>query len=235
MTASGRGRTRGGWVPVLLLLVALGALVLAAPAAAQNRQEAEINQSCGSGSDSNGEDSGGDSSSSDGGNGGDCRNQDRVVQQSAGGDVSRSINQSQTFGDDDRVRANDDDENENEDEFEAEEEEEDDVSASSEDFDCEDFSSQSDAQAVLDEDSGDPFDLDSDGDDRACEDEFGQSVRGAPEGGVETGGGGTLTPQLSRSEERPGGAAEIGRYAGPPLALALIVAGLLGLRRGRST
>ena len=231
MSASGHGRARWAWMPVLLLMAALAALALAAPAAAQDGQDADISQSCragdGDGSDSNG-------SSSD--DSGDCGNQRRVVQQSAGGDVSRSINQSQTFGDDDSVRTSEgerdrDRDDEEADDFEAQD---DGASAASDDFDCEDFSSQSDAQAVLNEDSSDPFNLDADGDDRACEDEFGEAVRGAPEGGVETGGGGTLTPRLARDEDEPSAAVEAARIAGP-VALALIVAGLLGLRRERTT
>jgi len=181
MSASERGRARGGWMPVLLLMAALGALLLAAPAAAQDGQEADISQSCNAGdADGNGS---GDSGSGDSG---DCGNQRRVVQQNAGGDVFRSINQTQTFGDGDSVRTSDDDEEDRDrDDEEAEdfEAQDDGASAASDDFDCEDFSSQADAQAVLDEDSSDPFNLDGDGDDRACEEEFGQAVRGAPEGG----------------------------------------------------
>ena len=55
-------------------------------------------------------------------------------------------------------------------------------------------------------------------------------MNGAPEGGVETGGGGTL----ARAETAPGALSQAARIAGTPLALALLAAGLLGLRRGRS-
>lgn len=70
-----------------------------------------------------------------------------------------------------------------------------------EEFDCEDFQFQEDAQAVLDQDPSDPHNLDSDDDGVACEslpsrggggggggdDDSG----GAPVGGVDTGAGGT--------------------------------------------
>lgn len=211
---------------MLLALVALGALVLAAPAAAGSGQEASISQGCNAGGSDF--DDGSNGSGDDSGSSSSCSNQNRVVQQSAGGDVSRSINQSQSFGDDDgdddRVRVRSD---RDEEDFDDEE----DVAVSEEDFTCGDFSSQADAQAVLDENSDDPFDLDDDGDGRACEGEFTQAVSGAPEGGVETGGGGTLAGGTSEPSALAGAA----RTIGPPLALALVAAGLIGLRRGRTT
>src|SRR5829696_5631398 len=78
------------------------------------------------------------------------------------------------------------------------------------------------------EDLSDPNNLDSDGDGEACEDTFTEvrEVRSVPDGGVETGGGGTLP-------SGGGTTADVAKVAGPPLALALIVGGLLGLRRGR--
>jgi hypothetical protein len=59
---------------------------------------------------------------------------------------------------------------------------------STEDKDCVDFTFQEDAQAVLDEDPSDPFQLDEDGDGIACED---LPSNADPAGGVATGGGGT--------------------------------------------
>ncbi|MBA3371716.1 MAG: hypothetical protein H0T96_09750 [Thermoleophilaceae bacterium] len=207
-------------------MVALGALVLAAPAAAGKRQEASISQSCNGGDsdgDSDGDSSSSSSSSSDSGS---CRSQRRVVQQSGGGSNSRSINQSQSFGDDDRGRVRRDRDRDRDD-FKVEQS----ASVSEEDFSCGDFSSQAAAQVVLEENSDDPFGLDDDNDGRACEEEFTQAVSGAPEGGVETGGGGTLA---RAADGRSGDLAQVAKLAGPPLALALLVAGLLGLRRGRT-
>lgn len=227
MYGSENDRARAPWWS-LLLVVALSALVLAAPATAGNRQEANVSQSCNAG-DSNDDsgDSGGSSSSS---GSGDCGNQRRVVQQSAGGSVSRSINQSQSFGggggdggDDDRVRVQSD---RDEDDFQTQES----ASVSATSSDCGDFSDQADAQEALDEGSGDSSELDADDDGRACEEEFTQAVSGAPEGGVETGGGGTLARAGGDSDA----VAQVAKIAGPPLALALLVGGLLGLRRGRT-
>ena len=64
-------------------------------------------------------------------------------------------------------------------------------SSGTDDRDCTDFSSQSDAQAALDADSKDPDNLDADDDGIACEDRFGspdQQVQVLPSGGVDTGG-----------------------------------------------
>lgn len=244
MDAKRRGGARASWWSTLLALVALGLLVLAVPAAAQDDdgQEANISQSCNAGSDGGDSGDGSDGSSgSDGSDGGSCSNQRRVVQQSAGGDTSRSINQRQSVGGNDegddgenRVRARrdrDEDRARSQDDSDSEETPAS-AEVSSDELDCSDFESQSDAQDVLDEDSSDPNGLDGDDDDRACEDEFSQAVSGAPEGGVETGGGGTL----ARAETDAGSSAlaDVARVAGPPLALALIVAGFLGLRRGRT-
>jgi hypothetical protein len=63
--------------------------------------------------------------------------------------------------------------------------------SSSDDRDCDDFSSQSDAQSALDADSNDPDKLDADDDGIACEERFGtpdQQVQVVPTGGVDTGG-----------------------------------------------
>jgi hypothetical protein len=148
------------------------------------------------------------------------------VQQSGGGSNSVSINQSQSFGDDDRGRVRRDRDRDRDD-FKVEQS----ASVSEQDFSCGDFSSQAAAQVVLEENSDDPFGLDDDNDGRACEEEFTQAVSGAPEGGVETGGGGTLA---RAADGRSGDLAQVAKLAGPPLALALLVAGLLGLRRGRT-
>lgn len=214
MNGRANDRARPAWWS-LLVLVAVGALALAAPASAGKSQEANVSQSCNAGDS--------DDSSSSGS--GDCGNQRRVVQQSAGGSVSRSINQSQSFGgDDDPVRVKSDPgEDDVEDDFKTEES----SSVSSQSTECEDFSTQGDAQAALEDGSADSSGLDADDDGRACEEEFTQEVSGAPEGGVETGGGGTLP------HPGEGFAAQVARLAGPPLALALLVGGLLGLRRGR--
>jgi hypothetical protein len=223
---SAQGRTRATWW-TLLLLVALGALVLAAPASAGERQSADISQSCNAGDSGSDSDGGSGSSNDDSDSGGNCSNQDRVVQQSGGGDVSRSINQRQSFGDDDRGRSRRDNDDRGQDEEDFETSEDTSVETTSE---CGDFSSQADAQAALEE-NPDDSELDDDGDGRACEEEFTQEVSGAPEGGIETGGGGTL----ARAETAPDALSQVARFAGPPLALALVAAGLLGLRRGRST
>ena len=239
MKANGPCRASLRWWS-LLLVVALGALVLAAPAAAGKRQDASISQSCNA-SDSDGDsdgdsegDSDGDSSSSSSSSSdsGSCRSQRRVVQQSGGGSNSRSINQSQSFGDDDRGRVRRDrDRDRDRDRGRDDSKVEESASVSDEDFSCGDFSSQADAQVVLEENSDDPFGLDDDNDGRACEEKFTQAVSGAPEGGVETGGGGTLA---RAADGRSGDLAQVAKLAGPPLALALLVAGLLGLRRGRT-
>jgi Excalibur calcium-binding domain len=73
--------------------------------------------------------------------------------------------------------------------------------AAQQDFDCGDFATQEEAQAVYDQDPSDPYDLDGDGDGIACEslpsggsgggsgggDDDGGQV---PSGGVDTGAGG---------------------------------------------
>ena len=229
MSTSGHGRSALTlWS--LLMAVALGALVLAAPAAAGDPQEAAVSQSCNAGdSGDDSDDSDGDSGSNS--SGGDCSNQRRVIQQSGGGSVSRSVNQSQSFGGDDRVRRNNDDDGDrSRNRARARDDSDDEASVSSteETSTCGDFSSQADAQAALDDGSSG---LDEDDDGRACEDEFTQAVSGAPEGGVETGGGGTL----ARTTDGPSaGVPTAVKLAGPPLALALLVGGLLGLRRGRT-
>jgi hypothetical protein len=64
--------------------------------------------------------------------------------------------------------------------------------ANAADYDCSDFTSQSQAQGVYDSNPSDPNRLDRDGDGIACETAGGSGVSStAPEGGVETGAGGT--------------------------------------------
>ena len=231
-------QTQRRWIVVAI--ACLLSLALAAPAVAAD-QTSNINQSCDSGStdstsDGSSDDGSSDDGASDGGssdesssaNDENCSNQQRSIQQSAGGDADRSVNQTQTFDDDDdrdRTRRNRDD-NDEEDVAETTE-------TDFEDLDCRDFSSQADAQAVLDEDVSDPNGLDDDSDGKACEEFFSRAVTSSPEGGVETGGGGTLHPQLTASAGDSSPAASVAKLAGPPLALALIVGGLLGLRRSR--
>ena len=65
------------------------------------------------------------------------------------------------------------------------------VAAESVDYDCPDFTSQSQAQDVYNDDPSDPHGLDRDGDGIACEDAGGSGVSSAPLSGVETGAGGT--------------------------------------------
>jgi MYXO-CTERM domain-containing protein len=60
------------------------------------------------------------------------------------------------------------------------------------DLDCSDFSTQSQAQAVYNQDPSDPNRLDADGDHIACESGGGSGVPAStPQGGVSTGAGGT--------------------------------------------
>ena len=64
--------------------------------------------------------------------------------------------------------------------------------ASSDDYDCSDFQTQSQAQAVYDQDPSDPNGLDREGDGIACETAGGSGVSSsAPRDGVATGAGGT--------------------------------------------
>jgi hypothetical protein len=60
------------------------------------------------------------------------------------------------------------------------------------DLDCSDFQTQAQAQAVYNQDPSDPNRLDADGDHIACESGGGSGVPvSAPQGGVQTGAGGT--------------------------------------------
>ena len=60
------------------------------------------------------------------------------------------------------------------------------------DLDCSDFTSQSQAQGVYNSNPSDPNDLDRDGDGIACETAGGSGVSSsAPQGGTDTGAGGT--------------------------------------------
>ena len=66
------------------------------------------------------------------------------------------------------------------------------VAATGADYDCPDFQTQSQAQAVYDQDPSDPNRLDADNDGIACDAAGGSSVSSsAPQDGVETGAGGT--------------------------------------------
>jgi MYXO-CTERM domain-containing protein len=66
------------------------------------------------------------------------------------------------------------------------------VAASGVDYNCPDFQTQSQAQAVYNQDPSDPHGLDRDGDGIACETAGGSSVSAsAPQDGVATGAGGT--------------------------------------------
>jgi hypothetical protein len=207
----------------LTVCAAVGVLVLVpvAPAAADD-QSATISQTCNSGGSSA---SAGDSSASTSTS---CEgNQRRIIQQSsAGGTVSRTVTQTQNFSEprvrhvrERRVHVSRPAER----------------TVSSSDVDCSDFSSQAEAQAELDRDTSDPNNLDDDGDGKACEDFFASHVHSVPTGGVETGGGGTLHPQLVRANDAPSLATNVAKIAGPPLALLLVGVGLLGLRRTRQS
>jgi hypothetical protein len=194
----------------LLVLAAIGALMLlpAAPAAAQNKQDATITQECNGDTSSSDVSSSGSDSSTD-----DCANQRDEIDQDAEGDASRSVRHVQIFEGDRHVhhhRRADRDRT---------------FDTSFDQVDCRDFSSQEDAQAELDRDTSDFNRLDPDNDGRACEEFFVQAVETVPSGGVETGGGGTLG-------SGPTPAATAAKIAGP-LALLLVVGGLVGLRRGR--
>jgi len=66
------------------------------------------------------------------------------------------------------------------------------VAASGDDYDCSDFETQSQAQAVYNQDPSDPHGLDREGDGIACETSGGSSVSSSgPQDGVATGAGGT--------------------------------------------
>lgn len=194
----------------LLLLAAIGALMLlpATPAAAQSEQDSDIRQECnGDTSSSEVSSSGSDFSTSD-----DC-NQADVIDQDGEGDERHSVRHVQVV---DRHRHHHHRRHADRDRT---------FDTSFDELDCRDFSSQEDAQAELDRDTSDPHRLDADNDGRACEEFFVQAVETVPSGGVETGGGGTLGTG-------PTPAATAAKIAGP-LALLLVVGGLLGLRRGR--
>ena len=151
----------------LVLLATIGALalVLAAPALAQNESTKEIDQDCDA--------SEGDCSNQASSDGQDADDEDRDIRQVQifeGDDVHRHVHRDRH-----RDRANDAV-----------------TTTTTDEFDCTDFSSQEDAQARLDNDTNDPHGLDSDNDGSACEEFFTQAVTVEPRGGVETGGGGTL-------------------------------------------
>ena len=187
----------------------------AAPAVAENDDSdnhQSAMQSCTSGKSNDGDASVGDGSASAGGV---C--QQRIVQHRDGdNDADSSVTRSPT------VRSSSNDDSEDDDVSPTE------TGTTSDDLNCEDFGSQKDAQATLEDDSSDPDNLDADDDGDACEDFFTRvsHVRSEPGGGVETGGGGTLPARQSA-------AANVAKVAGFPLALMLIVGGVIGLRRGR--
>ena len=98
------------------------------------------------------------------------------------------------------------------------------------DRDCPDFSSQAEAQAVLDQDPSDPEDLDRDEDGTACETTtYSGSGAGSsdtsttPTGGVAAGGGG-----MARSESLP-----VLPVSGAAVGTLLIGAGVLAVARRR--
>lgn len=228
------------WLLMVLTVVALGALVLAAPAAAGGGiGGSSATNSCNAGAGGSDGSDLDDGDSGSGGGGGSCNQQSRSVRQRAGGDASFSITQRQGDGDGDRVRIsrsrsrNRDRDDDDEDRVERQ-----DVtvlSAERDELDCRDFSTQAEAQDELDANAGDPNRLDADDDGRACEETFTQFVSGTPDGGVETGGGGTLAPRLAGSTDAsPANAAEVARTLGPAVALGLILVGVVGLRRGRA-
>jgi hypothetical protein len=218
-----QGRSR--WLLLGLLLLALGALALPASASAGVSQggsddDCRDDDRRSGGGGGGGEDGGGGSSGQGGGGGGSgefCDDDD-----DDGEDENRRIvvRIRRDDEDDRRVRDRSSSNNGN------------DVSSASTDLNCSDFSSRRDAQNELDSSSSDTHNLDADNDGVACEDIFTtQDVSGddTPQGGVETGGGGTLEPQLA-SNDGAGMAAQVGRA----LAIALAVGGLLFLRRTRS-
>lgn len=98
--------------------------------------------------------------------------------------------------------------------------------AQADDRDCSDFSTQEEAQRFFDRRTGDPHDLDDDGDGQACEhlqhEDFEDDTTDFPDGGVETGGGGTAQ----------GGGSSAYLLAGGALLMAL--AGGLALLRRRT-
>ena len=226
--------TRAGRFLGLVTVSMFAALLLAAPAHAA-RQQTNVSGGCNSTSVS--QTSGGGSSVTQSNSarvdGDSCSVQQS--NQSAGGHVSQSIRQSQSSNNDGdgrptrRHRDHDDDERTDD------SSDEDFAASGSHELNCEDFSSQSDAQAELDEDSSDPHNLDADNDGRACEDSFGESVSSTdtPRSGIETGGGGTLRSELARSNRDPDIPAAFGPTLAALLAASLLVAGVSGLRRAR--
>jgi hypothetical protein len=101
------------------------------------------------------------------------------------------------------------------------------------DLDCDDFSSQAEAQAVLDTDPSDPNDLDRDNDGKACEN-FGYSGSGA----TSTGG---RTRQPTRVDTGAGGAADLvsssqsntQRAGVMVIAIVALMAAVCGIRKVR--
>ena len=227
----GKRLTRAGRFHGLMTVLVTAALLLAAPAHAA-RQQTNVSGDCNSTSITQSSDGGSSVTqstyaSSDGGSCG--------IQQSFG-DVSQtqSIGHRRTSNDDGDGRRTRRHRDRDDEERTDDSSDEDFAASDSHELNCEDFSSQSDAQAELDEDSSDPNNLDADNDGRACEDSFGEAVSSAdtPRSGIETGGGGTLRPELARSNRDPDPAA-FGRTLAALLALSLLVAGVSGLRRAR--
>ena len=157
-----------------------------------------------------------------------------IVQRSAGGNSSQSIEQSQTFDDDGGAHHARRRHHRDSGEVSAEAGDVRSDAHRSDDRDCQDFSSQSDAQRALDEDSRDAHNLDADDDGRACEDSFAAAVHSTdtPRSGIETGGGGTLHTEPARSSDIPMHAPGVA-ILGAVLATTLVGAGVFGLRRTR--
>ena len=220
----------------LLTVPVFAALLLVAPAHAA-RQETNVSGDCNSTSVSQSSEGGSSVTQSNyaSSDGDSC-----AIQQSnrsAGGDVSQTqiIRQRRTSDDDGDGRRTHRHRDRGADDERTDESSDDDFNATGTDeLNCEDFSSQSDAQAELDEDSSDPHNLDADSDGRACEDSFGESVSsaGTPRSGIETGGGGTLHPELAHANTEPD-IPVLGPALAAVLAVVLVVVGVSGLRRSR--
>ena len=217
----GKRPRRAGRFLVLVTASVLAALLLAMPTHA-----ASVRQTCSVSVTSDGDSS---QAAAQSGDGGSC-----LIQRRTGGDGSLSIRQVQTSNDDGDGRRTHRHRDRGDDGRTQDSSNEDFSASGSDELNCEDFSSQSDAQSELEEDSSDPRDLDADSDGRACEDSFGESVSSAdtPRSGIETGGGGTLPPELARSNRGPHILA-LGPSLAGVLAVVLVVAGVSGLRRAR--
>jgi hypothetical protein len=108
--------------------------------------------------------------------------------------------------------------------------------AAAQDLDCADFATQEEAQAVYNANRTDPFDLDRDNDNRACErlpsGLYEDSTGATPTRGVETGAGGTadlVTAAEDTADDTSGPLLPLGIVGG-----AVLAAGGLVLARRRS-